>query len=418
MIAHIDADSFFASVLVRQHPSLKGKPLLALGMGGGCVIAASYEAKAKGVKTGMPVTEALKLAPGAITMPSDLQEAGLASEQIEKILRDACYAIEQYSIDEWYLDLSTCVGGNPVDVHTWGVQMQQKVLDCTDLSVSIGIGPSKLLAKMAGEYKKPAGVTALSPVPSPAGGRGVAEGRGEGLTVLDIELFLRDRPAAAIPGIGRQRSVHTDAHHWKTAWDIATAPTEMLRTLFGKQGEEIQRELLGESLFAVNTGHVPPKSISRARSFRPEKKPRIVWAHVLRHCEYTVLKMRRHSLACRGISVWLRDSDYNYKSAHVSLPQPITTEEALQPYIRKCLLTLYKKNTAYTQIGLALWKLSDQGPAQYSLFETTDRICQGEDLQETLDKIHTRFGRNAITRGAALPVRTGTSRSLELSTYD
>ena len=128
MIAHIDADSFFASVLQRKDPRLKGKPLLALGMGGSCVIAASYEAKAFGVKTGMPLREAKKLCPQALCVPSDFRETAMASQQLESILQKECPSIEKMSIDEWFLDLRTLVGGFPADTGAWAKMMQQKIV--------------------------------------------------------------------------------------------------------------------------------------------------------------------------------------------------------------------------------------------------------------------------------------------------
>ncbi len=235
---------------------------------------------------------------------------------------------------------------------------------------------------------------------------------------MPLEPFLRDRPAPAIPGIGRKREIHTEAQGWKTAWDIAQADTAMLVELFGKQGREIQEELRGISLFPVHQSTDPPKSISRTRSFRREENPRILWAHLLRHAEYTVLKMRRHQLAANGISVWLRDDRYRHDSAHCSLPQPMTTEQAIQPYLQKCLRKVYQTRTGYTQAGLALWRLTPKAPHQFSLFEDTRRVCRDEDLQKCLDGIHEEFGRNAITRGAALPVKTGTKRKMELGLYE
>ncbi len=445
MIGHIDADSFFASVIVRQNPRLQGKPLLATGMGGGCVIAASYEAKAKGVHTGMRLSDAIKLVPEAVRLPSDFHEAGLASEQIENILLDACPVIEQMSIDEWYLDLGSIVGGEPADPSHWALRIQKQVKDQTGLSVSVGVGPTKLIAKMAGEYRKPGGVTVvevapqISPTPTPppwgrgfcvpfprlpavvvaqAGGGRARDGGSHAALSIRLQPFLRDRPAPAIPGIGRKRQIHTDAQGWKTAWDIATAQTDMLLTLFGKQGREMQLELLGTPLFPVRRSTDPPKSISRTRSFRREENPRILWAHLLRHAEYTVLKMRRHRLAVSGISVWLRDDQYRHDSSHCSLPQPMTTEQALQPYLQKCLRRLYQTRIGYTQVGLALWRLSPKAPHQFSLFEDPRRVCRDEELQECLDGIHEEFGRNAITRGAALPIKTGTVRKMELGVYE
>jgi DNA polymerase-4 len=198
MFSHIDADAFFASVLVRKYPHLRGKPLLALGMGGGCVIAASYEAKACGVRTGMRFREAQALCPGALSMPSDFHEAARASQEIEDILRNTCPFIEQMSVDEWYMDLRGLVGGMPSSLGYWGEEMQTQILRKTGLSVSVGIAETKLLAKMAGEFRKPAGVTVI-PVSTCSG-------------KLDVcrQEFLAQRPAAAIPGIGRKRVRHTD----------------------------------------------------------------------------------------------------------------------------------------------------------------------------------------------------------------
>ena len=143
MFAHVDADSFFASVLQRKYPHLKGKPLFALGMGGSCIIAASYEAKAFGVKTGMPVREARKLCPNAFEMPSDFRETGIASKQIEDMLQTVCPLLEQYSIDEWFLDLTSCLGGTPVDLMVWARDLQRRINGATDITVSIGVGPTK-----------------------------------------------------------------------------------------------------------------------------------------------------------------------------------------------------------------------------------------------------------------------------------
>jgi len=167
-IAHIDVDAFFASVLVRADPSLQGKPLLALGMGGGCVIAASYEAKAKGIKTGMRLLDARKLCPGAIERISDFAEACRASVHIEEILARECPAMEKMSVDEWFLDLRTLVGGIPEDLGAWALDTQCMIRRHLDLTVSVGIGPTKTLAKMASEYRKPAGATIVIGTQSPA----------------------------------------------------------------------------------------------------------------------------------------------------------------------------------------------------------------------------------------------------------
>lgn len=400
MIAHVDADSFFASVLARKHPSLRGKPVLALGMGGSCVIAASYEAKATGVKTGMTLRDALALCPEALRIPSDFEETGLASHQIESVLGGVCPRIEQMSIDEWFLDLRTAVGGVPADLPGWGKSLREQILAATGLSVSVGVGPTKILAKMASEYRKPAGITII--------------GTGD----LSLETFLRDRPVAAIPGIGRQRLVRCELEHWHTAWDFSIADAARIKEHFGKPGIELRAELRGERVYALSEERKLPQSVSRARSFRPLHDQRLVWAHTLRHLEYAVLKMRRDRLACQGISVWLRDGQYEYRSSHCSLPRPLNTEEALQPFVRRCFSNLCHTKQAYTQTGLALWKLTSGTARQFSLFEEPSKALREESLQDSLDALHERFGRNAITRGSALNVKTGTKRTFEMPVYE
>ena len=397
MIAHIDADAFFASVLVRSHPSLQGKPVFAIGMGGSCIIAATYEAKAKGVKTGMRLTDARKLVPGAIEMASDFKETAIASEQIESILRDCCPVIEQMSIDEWFVDLHTLVGGDPEDLKLWGKTLQKTILERTALSVSVGIAPTKLLAKMASEYKKPSGVS-------------VVEKR-------NTEYFLRDRSAAAIPGVGRQRKIQTDLRHLETAWDIASADDDTLIKIFGKPGVMMKQELLGNQMYTVTKDARPPKSISRCRSFPSTRDLALLKAHALKHLEYCTMKMRRENFACQDISLWTRTGgkEYRYTHAHRRCAVPVCTALQLIPTIISMLEKVTTSQGTYTQVGLALSGLKPAGIVQQSLFEDPEKSVAGERLQEALDTLHDRFGRNSITRGAALRVKSGTEPGFDLS---
>lgn len=424
MLAHIDADSFFASVLQRKHPHLKGKPLIAMGMGGGCVIAASYEAKAKGVKTGMPMKEAILLCPEAVRMPSDFRETGLASQQIEAILMDICPLIEQYSIDEWFLDLASKQGGSPADPETWAKELQAKVKRYTDISVSIGIGPSKLLAKMASEYRKPAGVTVVAgraePINGPGGDVRFARlyGHDNGNATLDIESFLRDRPAEAIPGIGRQRAVHTEAHGWLTAWDFAQAPRDTVQALFGRPGPDLQRELNGERLSGIAREESPPKSVSRTRTFRHTDSKEFLWAHVLHHAQYVTLKMRKHGLSCTGVAVWLRTKDYKMTGNNRRLPRPMHTEETIIPHLKACFQETYDRRHRYNQAGMALWGLVPTGPVQASLFEDVERSKTDEKLQASLDVLRKKYGREVIDRGAALSAKEDVRPGLAFSSIE
>jgi DNA polymerase-4 len=398
MIAHLDADAFFASVLQRLHPHLKGKALIASGMGGGCVIAASYPAKGKGVKTGMRLKDALALCPEAVVMPSDFRETGLASQQIEAILKDVCPLVEEASIDEWFLDLESLVGGDPLDGETWARALQDRIIRSTDIGVSIGVAPTKTLAKMAGEERKPRGVTVLG-------------------TQADIEAFLKRRPAAAIPGIGRKREVDVRARGWETAWDIASAPDDLLRRLFGIGVVELAAELRGEQVYAVTIETAPPKSVSRARSFYPTDDAAILWAYALQHLSYSVLKMRRHGLATRGISIWLRNDTYDGGDDHgLKLPRAYDTEIDLIPFARRCFQRARRHGRRYTQVNLALWHLVPGGTVQYSLFTDPAQTDRASSIQKSLDGLRTRYGKDIVVQGAAVPITENKRPGLVMTT--
>ncbi len=190
------------------------------------------------------------------------------------------------------------------------------------------------------------------------------------------------------------------------------ANSAVLKQYFGQNGVEMQRELLGERLSPVARSSASPKSVSRARSFPPLRDRAVLWAHALRHMEYIVLKMRRQDLACRGASLWLRDDRYGYESSHVSLPQPFDTEDHLRPYVERCFRHLYRQGYAYTQVGLSLWNLCPRGGQQFSLFEHPRVLLEREALQKSLDTVHERFGRDAVTRASALRVKSGTKKDV------
>ncbi len=397
MICHIDADSFFASVLIRKYPSLQGKPVIAVGMGGSCVIAATYDVKAKGVRTGMRLKEARKLCPGAIEVPSDFKETALASRQIEDVLTSFCPTIEQMSIDEWYLDLHSICGGVPFDLLSWAQGTRQLIVKRTAFSVSVGIAPTKLLAKMSSEYRKPGGVTVL--------------------TDQNLHAFLCDRPAAAIPGIGPRRQDVVRAHGWHTAWDIAHAADDALRSLLGRSGLEIKQELLGERVHYVSSYVRLPQSISRCRSFRSTTDVLFLRAQLLKHLEYCIFKMRRFHLITREVCLLVRTHEYHSRSAYVRSADSWCTVEEVLPSVLHLFQDLCFPLQSYTQLGLTLSQFSSANEQQLSLFTDKEYVRKSEHVQAACDAITRRFGRNVLTRASALQVSTGTELGLDFSLY-
>ncbi len=384
MIAHLDADAFFASVLQRLHPNAMGKPLLALGMGGNCVISASYEAKKRGVTAGMRIPDAKKLVPEAVVLPVAFQETGVASEEIETHLKRLCPETEQMSIDEWFMDLASLQGGNPLDLSAWARGVQSLLWQRTHLPVSLGIAPTKTLAKMGSDFRKPRGVTVIE---------------GSSPSDLSIEAFLRDCDINDIPGIGYRRGVHARSHGWKSAFDFAYADPDIVRHLFGRPGEELQQELRGEAVYEVIIEDAAPKSLSRCRTFPKTMNRHFMEAQLFEHLSYVVLRMRHHGLAASGINVWLRDSDFYFSSTDIKIPIPVSTEEQIVPYMERLFRRIFDEKKKWNQVGLALFGLKPEGPAQYSLFDAPSNLDEAESLQKSMDTLRDKYGRDVIRRG-------------------
>jgi DNA polymerase IV len=403
MFAHIDADAFFASVLQRKYPQYANKPLIALGMGGSSVISASYECKAKKVRTGMRLYEAKKLCPEAIAIPSDFTETALASKQIQGILEQISPIIEQASIDEWYVDLRACPGGVPTNIEQWAKQQQGLVTRSTAIPVSIGIAPTKLLAKMASDFNKPKGICVVQNASS------VDKKQSYTITITD---FLQALPAAAIPGIGQRRQVHAEAMQWRTAYNIAKADAASIQRILGKSGLEMQRELCGEVVQSITMEYIPPKSISRCRSFTKTNNQELIFAYLCHHLSYTIIKLRRKQLMCKWIAVSIRTSEYKSFGKDYKLPMPVDTEEQLLPYIQQLFKKLHTPGAYYTQISLTIGMFSSKAAKQFNLFEDPTTIIKGDTIQQTLDTLHKTLGRDSIMRGSALLIKSGVRRGV------
>jgi hypothetical protein len=175
---------------------------------------------------------------------------------------------------------------------------------------------------------------------------------------------------------------------------------------------DMKRELLGESVFPVTNVIEPPQSVSRCRSFARSRDERLVRAHVLKHIEYCVMKMRRWRLACREVHVWVRNADYEHRGMRRRLREPASTEGPIVEAALSCLEELMKGRCLSTQAGLALTSLVGNDAQQQSLFDDPMEFASNERLQQALDTLHGRYGRDAVTRGSALTVLSGTEKHL------
>ncbi|HLD07538.1 MAG TPA: DNA polymerase IV [Candidatus Peribacterales bacterium] len=406
MFAHIDADAFFASVLQRKYPRLKGKALLALGMGGGCVIAASYEAKAKGVRTGMRLVDAKKIVPEAIFLPADFHATYDATRQLFALFEKFCPGgVEHASPDEGYLDLTHT--RRSVAFHTstngwesFAREIQSESDRFLDLPISIGIAPTKTLAKMGSKHRKPKGICIIEE--------------------KDREAFLGEKDISSIPGIGWKSTPKMKKLGFLTAFDFAHADPLIIEKVLGKTGLELQREIRGEAIYKVITNPPPPKSISRCRSFRGTNDRNFLYSQVMTHLQRCSSKLRRHELECARIGIWFRGADYKSgASAERSIGRYVAEESLLMPSVREMfeeviqtqarlpLVALRSRAkwgapTRFTQAGLVLSDFRPKGSRQISLFEEPESHEEIAALQISVDLLRKKYGTESVRFGGSI----------------
>jgi DNA polymerase IV (DinB-like DNA polymerase) len=219
IVFHVDMDSFFASVEIREKPELTGKPVVVGadpkgGKGRGVVSTCSYEARKYGIHSGMPISRAYKLCPDAVFLPVNFPLYIKASGEVMTILRSFAEKFQQVSIDEAYLDVSN-IGGFEA-AKELALRIKNEIRDKVKLTCSIGVGPNKIVAKIASDYKKPDGLTIVEP--------------------SHVREFLSPLPVRKIFGIGKKTEAELTEMGIKTIGQLASCDVQLLISRFGKWG--------------------------------------------------------------------------------------------------------------------------------------------------------------------------------------
>jgi DNA polymerase IV (DinB-like DNA polymerase) len=217
IVLHLDMDSFYASVEVQKHPELKGRPVIIgadpkQGTGRGVVSTCSYEARAFGVRSAMPISKAYALCPDAVFLPPDIPAYIEASAAVMAILKIAEYPFEQVSIDEAFLDISAA--GTYGNAKLLAEAIKKRIVADLGLTSSIGIGPSKVVAKIASDFQKPDGLTTVPPD--------------------RVVEFLAPLPVRRIPGIGKKSEGELNELGIRTIGDLAGFDVQVLLARFGR----------------------------------------------------------------------------------------------------------------------------------------------------------------------------------------
>jgi len=306
-IAHLDMDAFYASVELLQRPDLRGLPVAIGGRGDptrrGVVTTATYEARAFGVHSGMALSRAARLCPQLIFLPVDFDRYREMSRRFKQALLTIAPRMEDRGIDEVYLDLTELPGSARVLAE----QLQQAVFEATGLTCSIGIGPNKLIAKIASDLDKPRGISIVGP--------------------QDVKTRLWPMPARKIPGIGPKADQTLEALGIRTIGELAEKEESWLTQHFTpRYSHWLWRVSRGEDDRTLELDP-EPRSRSRETTFEHDLHPQRDWgvlaATLLRLCDQVSADLTRRGYAGRTVGIKLRTSDFK------SLTRDRTVEHAL-----------------------------------------------------------------------------------------
>ncbi len=385
-IMHIDADAFFASCEQAIHPELKGRPVVT-GKERGIVAAASYEAKARGVQRGVRLWDVKKLCPDAVILPSDYETYSLFSVRMFEILRRFSPDVEEYSIDEAFVDLTGLRRSFHGPYESIAEKMRRTIKQELGITVSAGVSLSKVLAKIGSKHRKPDGLTMIP-------------GR-------EIHLYLEKLPVGKVWGIGPNTAAFLNKHGIVTALQFARADERFIEQHLSKPYREIWHELNGRSVYPVVTETKNTyQSISKAKTFTPPSKDEsFVFAQVSKNLENACIKARRYRLSASRLIVFLRKQDFTGSGVEVKLTRPTAYPAELFDPLRRAFEQLYQPDSLYRQTGVVLGGLVAEEATQYSLFEDTAKIEKMARIYECVDELSRKYGKHALQHGASLPTK-------------
>ncbi|HVE25104.1 MAG TPA: DNA polymerase IV [Sporichthya sp.] len=390
-ILHADLDSFYASVEQRDDPSLRGKPVL---VGGGVVLAASYEAKAYGVAGAMGGAQARRLCPHAIVVPPRFEAYTEASRKVFAIFEDTTPLVEGISIDEAFLDVGGLkrLSGSPADIAT---RLRARVREEVGLPISVGIARTKFLAKVASRQAKPDGLLLVPP---------------------DSELaFLHPLPVGALWGVGPVTTGKLAERGIHKVGEVATLAPDVLTSMLGPAA--------GRQLFALSHNHDPrPVEVGRRRRSigsqsafgRGRRSPAEIDALTIAIVDRVMRRVRAASRVGRTVVLRLRFDDFTSVTRSHTLAAPTDDTAVVLGAIQSLMRAAQPliADRGLTLVGVSVSDLDNDEALQLALpFPRTGTdvpvAAPSHVLDATVDAVRQRFGNAAIDRAVLIGRSTG-----------
>jgi DNA polymerase-4 len=380
-IAHMDLDAFFASCEQRDDPALRGRPVVVGARPGqrGVVAAASYEARRYGIRSAMPIAEAARRCPHAVYLRPDLEKYRRVSRQVFEVLGTLTPSVETASIDEAYLDVSGLerLLGPP---DTIGREIKHRIHAATGLTASVGIGPNRLIAKLGSEYRKPDGLTVVSPA--------------------QVADFLAPMPVGNLRGLGPQTLKILDRLGIRTVARLRAMPLHVLEQHLGRHAAAgFLRQAEGIAPDRVIPDRAR-KSISKETTFATDcTNPDVVHATLRRLAAEVARTARGEGLAGTVVTLKIRYAGFEThtrqrKRAAATCDEREILETAVQLLHAR---GLPDKPVRLVGVGISEWSATDT--TQPDLFDSPQRRTAGRQVLRTIDAVSEKFGHGKLQLG-------------------
>ena len=391
-ILHVDMDAFYASVSLLQHPELIGRPVIVGGAANrGVVLSATYEARALGVHSAMPMSRARRLAPGAVIIAPVFAAYAAASAAVMEIFRSVTVSVEPLSQDEAFLDVAGARRrlGRPIRI---AAMIRARVFDEQGITCSIGIAANKFIAKMASSRCKPDGMLL---VPSDR-----------------IVAFLHPMPVGALWGVGERTEERLHRLGLRTVADVAATPKATLVRAFGPAvGNHLHDLAWGRDPRAVSA-QGRERSIGADETFSADTDdPDVIRAELLRLSDRVAGRMRRAGLVGRTVQLRVRFADFTTISRSKTLPGSTDVGQDIYRTVVALYDGLGLQRVRLRLVGVRVEHLTDRASATEQLL--LDAPEHGwRDAEQALDRVRDRFGHSSV-RLARLLDREDPYRALQ-----